>query len=308
MSLRGRHILWGDSARGRIGNNNYITCPRLYDWANGRDVTPRLDGSVTCALTFLEGGRVISIVFAAGSYELWISDLESPDSEGRASVTHIFQFTFPAAWRVYVVPGASGTKVGLPTARLAQIVGNGRSCYFDHDDWVPFIVKFIMIDDHDVRPFTLRVPTSVFKKFTGRPREPEQLPVTIPYAAWSDGVVFEESEGLPFDSDTYRQAPHRIHGSRLYWWYYGDNALHVVDLHPRRLAWLTKDPNVRFRDTTFEVPNDARKPNAPDGPSCEMYFSVSGDCLVVQEHGHLDDADFDDERGPTYSIAVYSFV
>ncbi|VDB88690.1 unnamed protein product [Peniophora sp. CBMAI 1063] len=98
MCLRGRHILWGDSAQGRIGYN-HINCPRLFDWTNGRDVTPRLNGSVTCALTFLHDGRVIAIVFNATSaaYELWLADPERPGSEGRASVTHMLAALVPPA-------------------------------------------------------------------------------------------------------------------------------------------------------------------------------------------------------------------
>lgn len=226
-----------------------------------------MNNNALSALTFLNDTHVFCFVAVGTSVEIWTADLERLGPEGTAVVTHVFQFEFPSNWMRPIWPGVCGAEVALPPATHGLAEGN---FYFEDDDWASFN-KRVPVVEFDNRVHDLHVPFTVLKSFSDCIHA--QSPAIIPYSAWSDAKTLAETN-IP----RYPEATHlrKAHGSRVFWSARDGSAMHVVDLHPRRVAWMQKSPSPRFRERIFNIP-------APLDPIRELSCNISADCLVVQE-------------------------
>ncbi|KZV67717.1 hypothetical protein PENSPDRAFT_754692 [Peniophora sp. CONT] len=293
-TLRGRYIICGGDMPHVLADGVRIDCPKIHNWTTGHDVTPLLIDQVLYALTFLDDTHALCLVAIDQSIELWIADLEYLDMEGRAVVTHIFQFSFAAGWKCYVRRVGSGADVGLPPPETQGRLGS--PCYFEDDGWAAFNAVLLLQDENDsFHRLVAHIPFSVLRSFSGQ--TPEHPPTIIPYTSWSDANTLVEHSRSRFCFGSQGHLVCTVLGSQSFWHdYMNDNAVgQVVDIHPRRLAWLQDS---RSRERTFNIPTRASNP--------DHYLShlESGDCIVVQEHDGEDEAD--DEDGLVYAITVYS--
>ncbi|KZV63527.1 hypothetical protein PENSPDRAFT_757906 [Peniophora sp. CONT] len=293
-TLKGRYLIGDNDARHVFENGVRIGCPRIYDWTEGRDITPHLDSNVLCSMTFLDETHALCFVETKESVELWTADLERLDPEGRAVVTHIFQFSFPPGWTCLLPFGGCGTEVGLPPVTHREL---GAGCYFEDDEWSAFSTPLRVRDEKEnLRQFVLRVPFSVLRRFNTSTLA--HLPTIIPYSTWSDANTLVE--GLEQPLSAYGRRESCVRGSRIIWSRARSDALHILDLHPRRLARMGI-PQTRSRKETFNVPTQV------SNPAHVIFFGMSGDCLVVQEH-NPGEGELDDLNGPAYAITVYSLA